>query len=102
MPKQKPGQHKHYDGILHSTHNTTPDVAKDAPKHAGLTTLPLHPTHTRINHMHTHDQTDNTTHSDDFINADTTSTDVDTNIMLQMAQKKDLWLAMEEGFATRP
>jgi len=34
-----PGQHKHYDGIRHSTHNTTLEVAKGAPKHAGLTTF---------------------------------------------------------------
>ena len=58
--------------------------------------------HTQEPTTYTHDQTNNNTNSDDFINADTTRTDVDTNIMLQMAQKKDLWLAMEEGFATRP
>ena len=51
---------------------------------------------------YTHDQTDNNTNSDDFINTDTTRTAVDINVMLQMAQKKELWSAMEEGFATRP
>ena len=50
---------------------------------------------------YTHDQADNNANNDDSIRADTTNTDVDANIMLQMAQKKDLWLAMEEGFTTR-
>lgn len=39
IQKQKRGQHKYYDGMRHLRHNTALDIAKDAPKHVGLTTF---------------------------------------------------------------